>query len=166
MIHSTHGAHSANTFFHIGVVVTDLADAIEKYSRVLGVTFTKPATFHVPRLEDPEPHPHDVVAVFSQEGPPYYELLQASGDGVFSAKFANQILYLGVWEHDMVARIAQLKADGIGLEAQFKDSEGNPFAIVTKPDVLGIRIEYVGDGAKGAIEEWVKTGEFTGEVAH
>jgi len=157
---------SDETYFHIGVVVPDLAQAIDYYSDLLGVTFTKPATFEVPRLEDPDPHPHEVVAVFSRQGPPYYELIQAAGDGIFSLRHAGQILYLGVWESDMTARIAALEAAGIGIDAYFKDSEGNPFTIVTAPDPFGVRWEYVGDGAKEAIADWVATGELRGQVAH
>ena len=106
----------ADTYFHIGVVVDDLPAAIEKYSRVLGLTFTEPAHVHVPRLEDPVPHEHLVYVAFSKDGPPYYELIEAAGDGIFSKRFANQILYLGMWETDMAGRIAALEAEGIGLE--------------------------------------------------
>lgn len=154
------------TYFHIGVVVRDLKEAMERYSSILGVTFTQPATFHVPEFEDPDAHPFDVVAAFSHQGPPYYELIQASGTGAFSETFADQILYLGVWEHNIPERIKKLQEQGVGFEAILKNSEGIPFVCLTKPEALfGARIEFVGDAARPSIENWVKTGIFVGQVA-
>jgi quinol monooxygenase YgiN/catechol 2,3-dioxygenase-like lactoylglutathione lyase family enzyme len=155
-----------STFFHCGVVVRDLDEAMARYSKLLGVTFTEKATFHVPRFEDPEGHPFDVVAVFSREGPPYYELIQASGTGAFSERFADQILYVGVWEPDVPGRIERLRQAGVELEAVLKGSDGVPFVCLTKPHALfGARIEFVGTGAEAGISHWVETGVFEGEVA-
>jgi catechol 2,3-dioxygenase-like lactoylglutathione lyase family enzyme len=150
----------ADTFFHIGVVVDDLPKAIAKYSRVLGLTFTEPAHVHVPCLEDPNPHEHVVYVAFSKDGPPYYELIEASGDGIFSQRFVDQILYLGMWETDMAARIEALKAEGIGLEARFKTAEDAvPFCVITEPGSLGIRLEYVDYATHDGIEGWIRTGK-------
>jgi quinol monooxygenase YgiN len=152
-------------FFHVGVVVRDLSEATERYARILGVTFTEPATFHVPQLAR-DPHPYQVVGVFSREGPPYLELIQASSDGIFSAASADQILYVGMWEGDMPARVEQLKKEGFGFEAILEDSDGVPFVCLTKPDGLeGMRIEFVGTGARAGIEQWVRTGVWEGTVA-
>ena len=152
-------------FFHIGIVVKDLAAAIERYSQVLGVTFVEPATFHVPEFADPDPHPCDVVATYTSEGPPYYELIEASGDGLFSERNADQILYAGVWEPDVPARIESLKANGVGIDAVLKDSDGQPFVVISSAEGLGIRIEWVGTTARPLIERWEQTGKFTGQVA-
>ena len=128
----------AASFFHVGVVVEDLAAAVDRFSEVLGVKFTEPATFHVPCLEDPDPHPFDLVAVYSMTAPPYYELIQAQGDGICSIKNAGQLLYCAVWELDMAHRLKSLEKQGIGLEATFrKDPHSPPFAMITKPDLLG-----------------------------
>jgi catechol 2,3-dioxygenase-like lactoylglutathione lyase family enzyme len=151
------------TYFHIGVIVPDLDRAAADFSRVLGLTFTDPAVVHVPWFVDPTPHEHTVHAVFSEDGPPYYELIQAAGDGIFSAREAGQILYLGMWESDMAGRMRTLQENGIGIDAQLKASEDAvPFCIITKPDVLGIRLEYVDESAHPGIERWVHTGKFEG----
>jgi quinol monooxygenase YgiN/catechol 2,3-dioxygenase-like lactoylglutathione lyase family enzyme len=153
----------AASFFHIGVVVADLAQAVARFSEVLGVEFTEPATFHIPCLEDPEPHPFDLVAAYSMTPPPYYELIQAQGDGICSIENANRLLYFAVWETDMANRMKDLKKQGIGLEAVFrKDPTSTPFAMITKPDLLGVRIEYVDATAEHAIDEWVWTGRYPG----
>ena len=153
------------SYFHLGVVVPDLEAAIARYSDVLGIRFTEPATFKVPRLEDPDPHPGELVAAFSMTEPPYYELIQAAGDGIIAARNAGRILYFGVWEADMASRLASLRAQKVGIDALFRmDAESPPFAIITAPDLSGARIEYVDIADKGPIEEWVRTGRFPGGI--
>jgi catechol 2,3-dioxygenase-like lactoylglutathione lyase family enzyme len=155
----------AASYFHVGMIVPDLSTAIARFSDVLGIQFTEPATFHIPRLEDPNPHPFDLVAAFSMTEPPYYELIQASGNGIIAAANAGQILYYGVWEHDMAARLEILRQKKFGIDALFRmDADTPPFAMITAPDLLGARIEYVQDGAREPIEEWVTTGKYPGGI--
>ena len=153
------------SFFHVGIVVPDLDKAVAQYTDVLGIEFTEPAVFSVPRLEDPEPHPFELTAVFSRTEPPYYELIQAAGDGIVSAEQAGKILYYGVWETDMAARLEQLRAQDVGIDALFRlDADSTPFAIITAPDLAGARLEYVGIDDVGPIEEWVRTGRYPGGI--
>ena len=153
------------SFFHTGIVVPDLQEAVKVYSDVLGLAFTEPAEFHVPRLEDPDPHPFTLTGVFSMSDPPYYELIQAEGDGIVSAANAGSILYYGIWETDMAARWEWLRANNVGIDALFRPDESSPpFAIITAPDLLGGRVEYVDIADKGPIEEWVRTGRYPGGV--
>jgi quinol monooxygenase YgiN/catechol 2,3-dioxygenase-like lactoylglutathione lyase family enzyme len=154
------------SFFHTGIVVPDLEKAVARYSDVFGIEFTEPATFEIPRLEDPDPHPAKLVAVFSRTEPPYYELIQAEGSGITSAAHAGKILYYGVWEPDMRSRVDRLNEQGIGIDAAFRSGPGAvPFALITAVDpVLGTRIEYVDTADRGPIDEWVRTGRYPGGV--
>jgi catechol 2,3-dioxygenase-like lactoylglutathione lyase family enzyme len=155
----------APSYFHVGIIVPQLESAIARFSDVLGIKFTEPATFHIPRLEDPDPHESQLVAAFSMTQPPYYELIQADGNGIISAANAGRILYFGVWEADMAKRLDLLEQQGVGLDALFRmDANTPPFAMITKPDLLGARIEYVTVDDQPAIEEWVRTGKFPGGV--
>jgi len=150
--------------FHIGVVVPDLAKAVELYSAWFGIEFAEPATFEIPYLEERGTGaPGKMVAAFSRTAEPQYELIQADGDGIMSIEHAGKVLYYGVWETDMAARVAQLEASGIGVDAYFRPAPGEtPFALITAPDLMGVRIEYVGIEDKPAIEEWVSTGRYPG----
>lgn len=154
------------SFFHIGWLVPDLEEAVAYYTRTLGIEFTEQATFKIPRLEeDPEPHPFSMTAVFSRTEPPYYELIQADGDGILSPALAGQILYYGIWEPDMAGRLKQLQAQEGRLDAVFReDEDSTPFAIITAPDTFGTRIEYVGTKDVEAIHEWVSTGRYPGGI--
>lgn len=153
------------SYFHVGIVVPDLEKAIARFSDVLGIKFTEPATFNIPRLEDPDPHEFHLVGAFSMTEPPYYELIQANGNGIIAPSNAGQILYYGVWETDMAMRLEKLKKQQVGLAALFRmDDQSPPFAMITQPDLMGARIEYVSTASKGPIEEWVATGKFPGGV--
>lgn len=159
-VHHKYYQDDISTYFHIGIIVPDLKKAIEDFSRILGITFTNPEYFHINRLEDPEPHSHDPYVAFSREGPPYYELIEASGDGIFSAKHQGTLLYLGFWEKDMKARVKTLEEEGIEIDAWFRNEEDSvPFCVITSPQKpLGIRLEYVDQSVQPTIEHWVKTG--------
>lgn len=153
------------SFFHVGIVVPDLDAAVARYSDVLGIEFTEPAVFDVPRLEDPDPHPFKLTAVFSMTEPPYYELIQAEGDGIVSAAQAGNILYYGCWEPDMGGLLERLRSRGVGVDAVFRtDAESDPFAVITAPDLMGARIEYVGLDSVEPIDEWVRTGRYPGGI--
>jgi quinol monooxygenase YgiN/catechol 2,3-dioxygenase-like lactoylglutathione lyase family enzyme len=154
------------SFFHTGIVVPDLEKAVARYRDVFGIEFTEPATFEIPRIEDPDPHPSKLVAVFSRTEPPYYELIQAEGSGITSAVHAGKILYYGVWEPDMRGRVERLNEQGIGIDAAFRSGPGAvPFALITAVDpLLGTRIEYVDTADRGPIDEWVRTGRYPGGV--
>jgi quinol monooxygenase YgiN/catechol 2,3-dioxygenase-like lactoylglutathione lyase family enzyme len=153
------------SFFHIGWVVPDLDEAIAYYNRTLGIEFTEQATFDIPRLEDPDPHPFKMTAAFSRTEPPYYELIQADGDGILSADRIGEILYYSIWEPDMDARLARLRSEGSPIDAVFRAEENStPFAIITGPDRYGTRIEYVGTKDVQAITEWVSTGRYPGGI--
>lgn len=153
------------SYFHIGVVVPDLEKAIARYSDVLGIRFTEPATFKIPRLEDPDPHPGTLVAAFSMTEPPYYELIQAAGTGIIAPTNAGRILYFACWESDMAGRLAALRKQKIGVDALFRmDAASPPFAMITAPDLYGARIEYVDVSDRPPIEEWVRTGKYPGGI--
>ena len=97
--------------------------------------------------------------------PPYYELIQAKGDGIISPAQAGKILYFALWESDMGGRLERLRRQGIGIDALFRpDADSPPFAMITAPDLLGARIEYVDEVDREPIEEWVRTGRYPGGV--
>ncbi len=149
----------APTFFHTGIVVPDLNEAVAYYADTFKISFTEPGVFHIPRLEDPDPHPGKLTAVLSRTEPPYLELIQADGEGIISPAKCGQILYHGYWEPDMAARWAWLQTDGPGVDAVFRmDEHTAPFALITKPDPFGNRIEYVGADAADPLTEWARTG--------
>ena len=155
----------AAPYFHTGIVVDDLEEAIRHYSDTLNVQFTEPGTFNIPRLEDPDPHPFLFTAVLSMAEPPFLELIQANGTGIISPEKCGNIFYHGCWESDMAGRLAWLNDKGPGAEAVFRMEEGGtPFSMITHPDKYGNRIEYVGTEAAEPLIEWARTGTLPGGI--
>jgi catechol 2,3-dioxygenase-like lactoylglutathione lyase family enzyme len=151
---------SIKTFFHIGIVVADLDTAISYYSKYLGVEFTRPSNMKA-YIEGPNnlSYEQNVVACYSRSEEPYYELIQAGGDGIFSEKNTNQIFYFGMWESDMNQRLISLREQGVGVAAIMREAANGPIiAIITEPDAIGGRIEYVSDALRLPIAAWVLTG--------
>lgn len=152
-------------YYHIGIVARDYQEAAEHYSKVLDVKFTEPAE-SVVYIENPETQQAETIklaAMYSRNRPPYVELLQATGNGIFSEKNAGQILYFGIWESDIEGRIEELKQQGIGIDALLRSEPGkHAHAIITAPDKMGVRIEYVSTLLRPVTEAWVLTGKYPG----
>jgi Glyoxalase/Bleomycin resistance protein/Dioxygenase superfamily len=147
-------------FYHTGIVVPDLEKAVARFSDFHDIEFTEPMVYEVPWVEDPEPHPLEVASVMSRTQPPYYELIQANGDGIFSLANSGQILYHGVWETDMALRLDRLREQGVGIDATFRLAAGSlPHAVFTEPFLEGTRVEYVDVSSREILLEWIRTGK-------
>ncbi|WP_113701746.1 VOC family protein [Nonomuraea lactucae] len=155
-------AHLPQSYYHVGMVVPDLEAAIDRYSEVFGVTFTEPAYTISPYLEDNG----RVFTNFrqrqalSQTREPYFELIEATGAGIFGPHNVGRILYYACWEDDMPRRMALLKEQNIGIESVVRmDADSAPIAIITAPDLFGTRIEYADVSTRAYTEEWIRTGK-------
>ena len=150
-------------YYHIGMVVQDLQEAAAHYSSLLDITFADP-TDSVLCIENPQLQQSEsikVVAAYSRTRAPYLELIQANGNGIFSAKNAGGILYFGVWESDMEGRMQKLKQQGIGIEALISSECGkSPNAIITAPDKMCVRMEFLSTTLRIPTEVWVLTGKY------
>lgn len=150
-------------YYHIGIVVRNLEQAVEHYSNLLGVKFTEP-TDSVLCIEAPATRQSEnikVVAAYSRARPPYLELIQAGGNGIFSAENAGQILYFGIWESDLESRMEKLEQQGIRIDALIRPTcDKPPTGIITAPDQMGVRMEYLSTSLRLATEAWVLTGKY------
>src|SRR6188472_324315 len=99
-------------YVHIGILVNDLHAAIARYS-LLGLTFMEPRTVHVDRLvEDGRETEVDLTIVFSYQGPPHWELLQAVGDGIYGPQHAETLHHVAVLDPDPSKRRDELLRSG------------------------------------------------------
>ena len=83
-----------------------------------------------------------MLATYSREGPPYFELIEAIGESVWAPAMAGRGLHhFGVLAADPLAEIARLEACGFEVEVQAVSPEG----VVTGPTYLlnryGVRVE-------------------------
>jgi catechol 2,3-dioxygenase-like lactoylglutathione lyase family enzyme len=144
-------------YVHIGIVVRDLEAAIERFSR-LGLTFMEPRTVHVDRLvEDGRESELDLTIVFSHQGPPHWELLQAAGDGVYGPQHADTLHHVAVLDPEPARRRDQLVRQGFReVGAQYRPDGSLIVTYLDPADLHGIRIELIDAPVQDAILAWIE----------
>lgn len=133
---------------HIGFLVADLEQAIERWSLATGYTFSPIARYRTQTwtdASDPEPHAHDARISFSREGSPAIELMEFHGDGTHAAAEGegfHHIAFMNVT--DIEERKRQLALLGFRQNGQAVDEAGNVILWFTdKGDLNNVRLEYV-----------------------
>ena len=149
---------SYENLYHMGIVVPELAPAMSEMSEQMGLTWAPPRAFPVNIHEDGELCSYDVLATYSREGPPYFELIEAIGESVWSPAMAGGLHHIGVLAADPLAEIARLEGAGFEVEVQAVSPEG----VVTGPTYLlnrfDVRVEVNGEAARDMVLEWVAAG--------
>ena len=153
---------TASPYFHIGILVPDLDEAIERFSDVLGVTFAD-------RVYQDSQYFDDGGVIkdlrlhlsFSTDGPPYYELLEAQGDGLYSLKHGIGLHHVGVWEADCKAKRKEFETKGMNHEATIYRPDGSVIVSFFEPGPLGgVRVELADLDLREQHEAWLRGGEF------
>ncbi|MET8661712.1 VOC family protein [Streptomyces griseus] len=156
-------------YFHVGVVVLALEEAMAQFSLHHGISFPEPATIRIPNPGEPGGD-HEIRVVYSNEGAPFYELIEATASDIFPSVSQGEVHHVGVWEDDMARRVAELRAGGIGIEASGRGLEGHaglmegavPHWVITEPGPTGLRFEYVDSAMRPGIDAWRELGRFPG----
>ena len=132
---------------HVGILVPDLEEAIERWSAATGYTFSPIARYRTSRysdLSDPAPHYHDARMSFSREGLPKIELLEVTGSGTHGPDQLG-FHHLGFRGFDDPAlRLAELERLGVRSDGMSLDESGFVLLCFTdKRDLDGIRLELI-----------------------
>jgi methylmalonyl-CoA/ethylmalonyl-CoA epimerase len=143
-------------FAHIGVLVDDLDEAIERY-RKLGLTFMPPKTVRVERLvENGTETSLDLRITFSYEGPPRWELLEAVGDGIYGRHHGEGLHHVAEVVDDPMPRMQELERAGLPMVgAQYRPDGSMIVGYLQPGDLNGIRLEVIGTQVDEAIEGWL-----------
>jgi catechol 2,3-dioxygenase-like lactoylglutathione lyase family enzyme len=152
----------AETYFHIGILVPDLKKAVREYREILGLEFHEPTAMPLATMEQPGLiETASLNIAFSKAGPPYYELIEATGTGLFSAAHGEGMHHVGVWMRDPQETLRALEARKIKVVAINRLPDGTPLTVFTHPTALsGIRIEYVNANFRPMVEHFLATGRF------
>jgi hypothetical protein len=142
--------------YHMGLVVPGIGAAMARLSDQLGLTWAPVRTFPV-RVADGgrSPVSLDVQATYSHQGPPYFELIEAIGDGIWSPAQAGQLHHLGIFVDDVAAEVRRLEAEGFVTELHGVLPDGGLGGPVYLRNSLGVRIELGGPLARDMVREWV-----------
>ncbi len=109
---------TATNMYHVGVLVEDLDAAMARFGQVLGLTFPEPRTIHLSDLvEYGETVVRDLRVVYSNEGPPFLELIEAQDGGLWGHQHGEGLHHIGMWQDGLEARMAEMQAAGLPAEA-------------------------------------------------
>jgi hypothetical protein len=69
--------------------------------------------------------------------------------------------HVGVWETDLDARMAELEAQGLSVEARVLLEDGSLLTAFNDPaDLHGVRVEFIDNRDQTKMEGFMKTGGF------
>jgi hypothetical protein len=133
----------ATPFFHIGLLAPDIDAAKEALSELLGVSFRETLTFPVVFERGSERTTYEVISTFSNEGPPFIELVQEHDDGgPLSRTDSVGLSHIGLWEASLEERVNALRALGAPHAHRAFRESGMAVGVFLSPrDVHGAGIE-------------------------
>jgi hypothetical protein len=132
---------------HIGILVPNLEEGIERWSAATGFAFSPIARYRTERYEDHSnqtPHFHDARISFSLESMPRIELMEVTGTGTHGSTElgVHHLGFAGV--PDPEGRAAELATQGIGHDGLSRDAEGRVLLCFTEKNALdGVRLELI-----------------------
>ncbi|HUP72455.1 MAG TPA: VOC family protein [Acidimicrobiales bacterium] len=142
--------------YHVGVLVRDIAEARRRFAAVLGISFG-PVEPRVLNYADGEAD--EVMLCYSVEGPPYLELIEANGSGLFGLQHPEGVHHIGAWVTDGSNHCAALGSQGVSVDRQLQAVDGpygrsENFVWFNAPgDLHGVRFEFVDDSMRAALED-------------
>jgi catechol 2,3-dioxygenase-like lactoylglutathione lyase family enzyme len=122
-------------YFHVGILVRDVDEAAEDFTRLLGLEFEPTRTAPIASGE---------VMRFRyslQQKAPYLELVQMTGSGIWGPEVGEGLHHIAFAADDVPGRCLAFdnQADTV-----VQDEDGAARVIFTRPEALhGIRIEYL-----------------------
>ena len=149
--------------FHTGVLPQDLDEAIEFYSRTLGLTFAEPYQFEALPIWMPGEgliHIRDRFT-YSIEGPVHLEL-QVGEKGSFYDPALSRGDHVGVWVDDVTRSVSDMVAAGWKvIAAGAAPEDGYGLFTYVQPADGGMVIELVSETLMEPFQRW-----FRGEGLH
>jgi catechol 2,3-dioxygenase-like lactoylglutathione lyase family enzyme len=119
--------------FHVGILVKDIEAAAADFTALLGVEF-EPVHAQLVGTGD------TVRLCYSLQGPPYLELMEMTGTGVWSPDQGEGLHHIGVSEPGVSGRCAAFGE----VDVISPGGDGSLLVAMTRPGALhGVRVEYL-----------------------
>lgn len=150
-----------DSYLHISFLVKNLKEGMAEYGRLFGIAFRPPQCSPLADLEQfgIEETGTELRAAYSVAGPPYYELIEATGCGMFDPAQGFGFHHVGLWMEDPDELRAQLALQNIPVEGIYWSPEGDIFTIHTAPAGENkIRFEYLNRKFEKTFAEILETG--------
>jgi hypothetical protein len=146
-------------YYHVGILVADLDEAMERFSQKLGLTFAPVSSMEIEfENADGSSFKQALNATFSHQGPPYIELVEAQGDDVFSLKHGEGFHHLGVWspEWNEYHELGPSRCLPVALKLNMIPGADPPIWLSDPDDLHGTRLEFVSEPMKPNFEAWIQ----------
>jgi catechol 2,3-dioxygenase-like lactoylglutathione lyase family enzyme len=147
--------------YHLGILVFDLDAACRRFTETLGIEFAD-ARARTIRFAGP-PETADVVRIrYSKSGPPYYEIIEAVGDGVFGARHGEGLHHVGVWVSDPAGLRNHLEAHTVPAQYEIAGVSGplgesnNQVWFNDPSSLFGVRFEFIDDSTRALVESFLE----------
>jgi hypothetical protein len=142
-------------FFHVGYVVPDLIEAMQRLTASAGLRWaaarTLPVTLRTPAGEMAT----EVTLTYSVQGPPHLELIAEQPGTVWGSEHSG-LHHLGYWSGRFTDDVDALTRAGFEFEAGAVDERGAlaRFAYLREPHT-GLRVELRDEARRTATEQWL-----------
>src|SRR5262245_14467394 len=141
---------------HVGYVVSDMEEAMERLTASAGLRWAAVRTLPV-TLRTPEGEISTQVSLtYSVQGPPHLELI-AEQPGTIWAGEHSGLHHLGYWSGRFAEDVEALTGAGFEFEAGAVDEHGalTRFAYLREPHT-GLRVELRDEARRPATEQWLR----------
>jgi catechol 2,3-dioxygenase-like lactoylglutathione lyase family enzyme len=144
--------------WHVGILVSDIDQAIEDFSSALGLEFAP--------VQGMETEMHGAMegsfltrATFSKAGPMHLELIQGTDTddetNMFSLRRGEGLHHIGVWSEDFTSYNATPKC--LPVMSAVHLMPGDPTIWLSNPaDLHGVRVEFLHEAVmRPGLEAWL-----------
>ena len=130
--------------FHIGIIVPDIERDTAEIARRFGVTFPDPPGRTEVIVRANAGQTTAVIrGVYSAEGPPWLEVIEAVPGTPWEARAGSRIHHLGAFVDDLDDEVARLTAAGAEVEAMLDVTGGQALTAAYVNSPLGVRQELL-----------------------
>lgn len=132
--------------FHVGILVKDIEAAVAHFGALLGAEFEP---VHSQEISTGE----TIRLCYSLQGPPYLELVEMTGVGVWSPCQGEGLHHIGFSDPSVTSRCAEF-----GEVDVIASGGGSPLVAMTRPATLhGVRVEYLDANVAAQFLEYLRS---------
>jgi hypothetical protein len=148
----------AANYYHIGILVKDIDEAIERFSRVFQIAFNPPAS--MTRGMTWHGHPiEETMRVSYSTTEPFVELIECAGSGYFSCEQGEGVHHVGIWSPEHGSPEWNERFGALAVEASIPHPDGRIRTALTDPASLhNVRLELIDEADRAAVESWIMNG--------
>jgi len=146
---------SVQNCFHVGYVVRDLGEAMERLTASAGWRWAAARTLPVTLRTPARDISTEVKLTYSVQGPPHLELIACQPGTIWGTEHSG-LHHLGYWSGRFTDDIDALIRGGFEFEAGAVDEHGalSRFAYLREPHT-GLRVELRDEARRPATERWL-----------